>query len=156
MIDFVMLVVAKFSTADTYTYLKQALCPYLKYSFPIITSDIFIKTLKAPLSRFVYEMGKRSYDVYTFDLQASDILAANLVLPFIECCKEKQNNMTDNNITRFNIANIDNRMLFDDMTLKLKVSVEPVSLASKIKRSFYKFIQKYPPDDILRQTNLSF
>lgn len=136
------LLLIKTPAVEIYTYLNKSLAPLLKTKFPIINVDVFNKFIKPPLSRIIYELQKQFIDISVLDLTGSDIDAVKIISDFINnSSRGFQNDGFNNNLNNINVI--------DDLFIKLKHSVRQYNLSDIIKKEFYSFIQKYPPDDMI-------
>lgn len=138
MIDLTTILISKLSPAEIYIYLRNALAPFLKTKYPVITLQLFQESIKTSMSRIAYECLKLKAQYNFLSLSDADVEAYDLLIGFIA---------SNNDIFYQSEKNNYNKADFGRAPIKL--NIEPCYLASKVKKEFYSFLQKYPPDDMI-------
>lgn len=162
-IELTSLILKKFSPSDVYTYLKEDLVKYLKTTFPIVTYDLFIVSLKVNLSRIAYKHLILNERKDLINLAEYDKEAILIVSKFIENCVNhnsdiynQKNNFNYNNSIQyminenFSLTNNNSNKLLLDNSMKLNISkyVDLKYLSKIVKKEFYSFCPLYPLEDM--------
>lgn len=130
LMDITIRVINKISPAEIHTYFRKDLLNYLKTPFPFINEKIVRTSLKSHVPRILFEMAKHRID-YSFPVEPRDQDSLDMIREIFQYSQLEKPPHTGSLIDR------------------VKVQIEPESLASVIREEFYSYLERYHNDDMM-------
>lgn len=142
-INFACTLLNLLSAGEAYTYLRNELKQYMQIPFLIITPELLKKGLKERFSRVIYEIETKGFN-YSFQKNVEDIDAFLILQSVI-------------NIGKSNLSAYSNMMsagqgsdvfsILEAQLVRLKASLEGISLSTVVKKEFIKYLKRFGKED---------
>lgn len=132
------------SQGEVYTYLRPDFKNYLFMPCVIITKDLIKKCTKERLSRVIYQLECRNIK-YFFPRNEEDEVAFQFLQDIIESCKDSNYNYNqmigdmNSSPSNNNVNNLPS--LLEAQLVRIRASLEGISVSNIIKKEFTKFIK---------------